>query len=288
MGVPFVNYLKPEVSTIENVRPGIDYMALAILNALIKVQTVQIKGHRANSQSSKPNANNRPSSKEEMKTARVVEGGVLEDESSEVAVCGNDVVGFLFLSKFVTIVLRLIFGSLTNQGRGYKRTVHCREERTTKHTGYPQHMEGVHQDVVLSLEDKHVVESSRDAERHTIRERTLTKRINQEHCGSGSYGGRIRYTNPGAHTKTVRQFPLTTHIAEHADQEVEHYELVRTTIIEPFIETSGFPDRIKVEADGVGGGHNSTRDDVVTVHERTSNWFADAVAGSNKQPCFTG
>ncbi len=39
-----------------------------------------------------------------------------------------------------------------------------------------------------------------------------------------------------------------------------------------------------MQSDCVRGGNNSTRDDVITPHERTSNWFADAVAAVLKFP----
>ena len=34
------------------------------------------------------------------------------------------------------------------------------------------------------------------------------------------------------HTQTIREFPLTTHVGVDANQEVEDYELERTTVIQ--------------------------------------------------------
>jgi hypothetical protein len=40
VGVPLVHYLKPEVSTVENVRPSVDYTAVRRQQGLVKVETV--------------------------------------------------------------------------------------------------------------------------------------------------------------------------------------------------------------------------------------------------------
>ncbi len=145
-------------------------------------------------------------------------------------------------------------------------------------------MEGVHEDVVLCLEDKHVVERTRDAERHCIRERTLTERIDEEHCTRSSNWSRVCNADPGTHTQAVRQFPLTTHVSIDANQEVEDNELERTTVVEPFIQTGCFPDGIEVQTNSIRRRNNSTRNDVVTVEKRTRYWFTNPVASSNKQP----
>ena len=58
---------------------------------------------------------------------------------------------------------------------------------------------------------------------------------------------------------------------------MEDNQLVRTAVVEPLIERSSFPDGIEVQADGVGGRNNSTRDDVVAIDQRTSDWLTDAV-----------
>ena len=49
-------------------------------------------------------------------------------------------------------------------------------------------------------------------------------------------GDDVSNEDPRTHTKTIGEFPLTTHIREDTDKEVEHYQLVRTTIIKPFIK----------------------------------------------------
>ena len=51
----------------------------------------------------------------------------------------------------------------------------------------------------------------------------------------------------------------------------------RTTVVKPFIKGCGFPNGVEVKSDCVGRGNNCTRDDVVTVHERTSNGFTNTI-----------
>ena len=191
-----------------------------------------------------------------MQRTGVVERCVLEDQTTKVTVSGDDVVSLFLLTELVTIVLGLSFGGFTNQRRGNQRTVHCTEQRTTEDTSDTQHVEGVHQDVVLCLEDQHVVEGATDTQGHCVRERTLTERIDQEHCTRCSNRCAISNTDPRTHTETVREFPLTTHVSIDADQEVEDYKLERTTVVQPFIKGSSFPDGVEVETDCVG-----TRDD---------------------------
>jgi len=135
----------------------------------------------------------------------------------------------------------------------------------------------MHKDVVFCLEDKHEVESTRDSKWHTITERTLTERIDKEYCTRSSNRSRVCNTNPWTHSKTVGKFPLTTHVAEDTDQEVKDNELVRTTVVEPFIKTCCFPNWIEVKSNCIRRRNNSTRDNVVSIHERTSNWFPNTV-----------
>ncbi len=283
-----MHYLHAQTSTVENVCPSVQNFTLRIHDGLVKVETVEVECHGANTKSSEPDTDNRPCCEEEVQRAGVVEGSVLENQTTEVTVSGNDVVGLFFLTKLVTIVLGLIFGGLTNQRRSNQRTVHCTEQRTAEHTCYAEHMEGVHEDVVLCLEDKHVVERTRDAKRHCIRERTLTERIDEEHCTRSSDWSRVCNADPGTHTQAVRKFPLTTHVSIDANQEVEDNELERTTVIEPFIQTCCFPDGVEVQTDSVRRRDNSTRDDVVTIHERTSDGFTDTVNidGGSSNKCY--
>jgi len=46
---------------------------------------------------------------------------------------------------------------------------------------------------------------------------------------------------------------------------MENNELVLSTIVQPLIKRGGFPDRVKMHANGIGGWNDSTRDDVVSI-----------------------
>lgn len=105
MRVPLMGHFHPETSAVQNVRPGVDYMALAIKDALIKVQTVQIERHRTNAKSSEPDTNNRPSSQKKVKASAIVKGCVLEDKASEITVGGHNVIRLFFLTELVSIIL---------------------------------------------------------------------------------------------------------------------------------------------------------------------------------------
>ena len=171
----------------------------------------------------------------------VVERSVLEDQTTKVTVSGDDVICLFFLTELVTIVLGLSFCGFTNQRRSNQRTVHSREQRTTEDPSDTQHVERMHQDVVFCLEYKHVVKCTRDAKRHCVRERTLTERIDQEYSRCCSDRCRVCNTDPRTHTQTIGKFPLTTHIGIDADQEVEDYELERTTVIQAHSSSDALP-----------------------------------------------
>ena len=95
----------------------------------------------------------------------------------------------------------------------------------------------------------------------------MTERIDEEDSRCCSDRCAVGNADPRTHTETIGKFPLTTHVGVDADEEVEDYELERTTVIEPLVERCGFPDGIEVESNCVGRGNNCTRDDVVTIHE---------------------
>ena len=93
----------------------------------------------------------------------------------------------------------------------------------------------------------------------------MEERINKEYCGSSGNRCAVSNTDPGTHTKTIREFPLTTHVCIDTDQEVEDDKLERTTVVKPFIKGCGFPNGVEVESDCVGTRDNCTRDDVVSI-----------------------
>merc|ERR1712023_209094 len=277
VSVALVHHFHAEVGAVQHISPSVQDAALTIQDGLVEVEAVQVEGHGADAQGGEPDAHNRPGSQEEVKATAVVEGGVLEDQATEVTVGSHDVVGLFLLAELVAVVLGLALGGFTHQGRGHQGAVHGGEQASTEHTCDAQHVEGVHQDVVLSLEHQHEVEGARDAQGHTVRERTLTEGVNQEHCRGSSHRCAVGNADPGAHAEAVGKFPLATHVAENADQEVEDNQLVRTAVVQPLIEGSCFPDGVEVQTDGVGGRNNSTRNDVVAVDQGASDRLADAV-----------
>ena len=237
MSVALVHHFHTQTSTVENVCPGVQNTTLTINNGLIEVESVEVECHGADAEGGKPDSHDWATQRgRNAASSRIVKRCILENQTTEVTVSSDDVVGLFFLTELVTIVLGLGFGGLTNQRRGNQRTVHCTEQRSTEHTCYAEHVERVHQNVVLCLEDKHVVECTRNAKRHCVRERTLTERIYEEHSRSSSDRCAICNTDPRTHTQTIGKFPLTTHVSIDADEEVEDYELERTTIIQPLVE----------------------------------------------------
>merc|ERR1712100_63002 len=277
VSVALVHHFHAEAGTVEDVSPGVQHTTLGIQDGLVEVEAVQVEGHGAHAEGGEPDANDRPGSQEEVKAAAVVEGGVLEDQATEVTVGSHDVVGLFLLAELVAVVLGLALGGFTHQGGGHQGAVHGGEQGSTEDTSHTKHVEGVHQDVVLSLEHQHEVEGARDAQGHAVREGTLTEGVNQEHCESCRQRSAVSNADPGAHAEAVGELPLTTHVGGDADQEVEDNQLVRTAVVQPLIERSSFPNGIEVQADGVGGRNNSTRDDVVAVDQRASDRLTDAV-----------
>ena len=116
-----------------------------------------------------------------------------------------------------------------------------------------------------------------DPQRHAVGEGALADRIHQQDGGGGCHWGAVGHGDPGAHSQAVAQLPFTAHPAEDADQEVEDDQLVGTAVIEPLIDVGSGPDRIEVQADGVGAGHHRSGDDVVAVEQTAGDRLADAV-----------
>merc|ERR1712159_953521 len=277
VSVALVHHFHAEVGAVQHISPGVQDAALTIKDGLVEVETVQVEGHGADAHGGEPDADNRPGSQEEVKATAVVEGGVLENQATEVTVGSHDVVGLFLLAELVAVVLRLALSGFTHQGGGHQGAVHSGEQAAAENTCDAQHMEGVHQNVVLGLEHQHVVEGARDAQGHCVREGTLTEGVDQEHGRSSGHRSAVSNADPGAHAEAVGKFPLTTHVGVDADEEVEDHQLERTAVVQPLIEGSGFPDGVEVQADGVAGRNNSTRDDVVAVEKGAGNRLADAV-----------
>merc|ERR1712005_17947 len=261
VSVALVHHFHTEVGAVQHISPGVQDAALTIKDGLVEVETVQVEGHGGHAEGGEPDADNRPGSQEEVKATAVVEGGVLEDQATEVTVGSHDVVGLFLLAKLVAVVLGLAFGGFTHQGGGHQGAVHGGEQAAAENT----------------CDAQHVVEGARDAQGHCVRERTLTEGVNQEDSGGCSDRCAVGNADPGAHAQAVGEFPLTTHVGVDADEEVENNQLEGAAVVQPLIEGSSFPDGVEVQADGVAGRNNSTRDDVVAVDQGASDGLTDAI-----------
>merc|ERR1711991_771435 len=277
VSVALVLHFHAEVGAVQHISPGVQDAALTIQDGLVEVEAVQVEGHGADAHGREPDADNRPGAQEEVKATAVVEGGVLEDQATEVTVGSHDVVSLFLLAELVAVVLGLALGGFTHQGGGHQGAVHGGEQGSTEHTCDTQHVEGVHQDVVLGLEHQHEVEGAGDAQGHAVREGTLTEGVNQENSHRCRQRSAVSNTDPGAHAQAVGKFPLATHVGGNADQEVEADQLIRAAVVQPLIEGSSFPDGVEVQANGVGRRNNSTGDDVVAVDQGASDGLTDAI-----------
>ena len=85
MSVALVHHFHTKTSTVQHISPGVQHTILRIDDGLVEVETVQVERHRGHTQSGEPDANNWPSSKEEVQGTGVVERSVLEDQATEGA-----------------------------------------------------------------------------------------------------------------------------------------------------------------------------------------------------------
>ena len=186
MSIALVHDFHSQTGTVENVCPGVQNTTLTINNGLIEVESVEVECHGADAEGGKPDSHDWPRSEEEMQTSRIVKRCILENQTTEVTVCGNNVVGLFFLTELVTIVLGLSFRGFTDQRRSNETSMHSREQRSTEYPSNTEHVERMHKDIVFCLEYKHIVKSTRDTKRHSIGETTLTERIDEEYSRSSS------------------------------------------------------------------------------------------------------
>ena len=121
-----------------------------------------------------------------MQGTGVVERSVLEDQTTEVTVSGDDVVGLFFLTELVTIVLGLSFCGFTNQRRSNQTSMHSREKRSTSNTPTYNIWNRCIRILCSAWNTSILVKSTRDTKRHSIGERSLTERIDEEYSRSSS------------------------------------------------------------------------------------------------------
>ena len=115
--VSFVHDFHTESCAVKYVCPGVEHSSLSVNNGLVEVEAIEVESHGRDAEGGKPDSHHRPRSEEEMQASRIVKRCILEDQATKVAMSGNNVVSFLFLTELVAIVLRLGFGGLTNQRR---------------------------------------------------------------------------------------------------------------------------------------------------------------------------
>ena len=76
----------------------------------------------------------------------------------EVAMSCDDVVCLFFLSEFVSISSRETFSVVSRTSEDVTNaSVHSREQSPTKYAGNTKHMEWMHKNIMLRLEDEHVI-----------------------------------------------------------------------------------------------------------------------------------
>ena len=80
---------------MKDVGPSVDYATVGLHHGLVEVEAIQVECHRRHAQGREPDTDNWPQSEEEVQRAAVVEGCVLEQKATEVAVGSYDVVRLL-------------------------------------------------------------------------------------------------------------------------------------------------------------------------------------------------
>ena len=85
MSITLMHYFHTETSAVEDICPSVEHATLTIKDGLVEVETVEVECHGGDTKSSKPDTYTEPCCEEEVQRAGVVEGSVLEDETTEVA-----------------------------------------------------------------------------------------------------------------------------------------------------------------------------------------------------------
>ena len=120
VSISLMQHFHAEIGSVQNVLPAVDYVATWVQHALIEVQTIQVKGHCADAQSSKPNAYNWPHCQEEVECTGIVEGGKLEDQATKIAVRCRNAICFVFLTENVPCIEARVTRCLRKQGRSHE------------------------------------------------------------------------------------------------------------------------------------------------------------------------
>ena len=115
MCISFMHDFHSKTSSVKNVSPSIHHTTLTFNNGLIEVEPIEVERHGGDAEGGKPDSHDRLGGEEEVERTAVIEGSILENKASEIAMSSNDVVRFFFLTELVTIVLGLSFSGFTNQ-----------------------------------------------------------------------------------------------------------------------------------------------------------------------------
>ncbi len=66
MSVALVHYFHTQVSTVQNICPGVQDLSLVAKDGLVEVETVEVECHGADTKCSEPDSNDRPCCQEEV------------------------------------------------------------------------------------------------------------------------------------------------------------------------------------------------------------------------------
>ena len=99
MSITLVHNFHTQTCTVQHISPGVQDFALTVHDGLVEVETVEVECHGANAQGGEPDTDNRPCCEEEVQRTGVVEGSVLEDQTTKVTVSGDNVVSCLLYTS---------------------------------------------------------------------------------------------------------------------------------------------------------------------------------------------
>src|SRR6476659_5151602 len=87
-----------------------------------------------------------------------------QDTTQKAIVPCQVVVGAIALAKLIACVNRLFFSHRADQGRSYQSAVEHTQKRSTQNSNDAEHVERMHQNIVVRLEAQHKVKSARNAQ----------------------------------------------------------------------------------------------------------------------------
>ena len=82
VSITFMHDFHTQISTVDDVRPGVDNTSFRINDSLVEVESIQVECHGRDTHGSAPDAQHRPEGKEKVESTGVVKGCVLEDKTA--------------------------------------------------------------------------------------------------------------------------------------------------------------------------------------------------------------